>query len=87
MLLPDLHNVIDVIAHRDKQIEEQFAPILHFHLHGSAPLESLTTSDDQSKIMSAETALSVWCLVIRCNALDSVEIKSRRSDTYHTEQI
>lgn len=53
--LPDLDNVIDVIAHRHKQVEEQFAPILHFHLHGAAPLESLATSDDQSKIMSAET--------------------------------
>ena len=53
--LPDLDNVIDVVAHRYKQVEEQFAPILHFHLHGSAPLESLSTSDDQSKIMGAES--------------------------------
>lgn len=45
--LPDFDNVIDVIAHRHEQIEKQFAPILHFHLHGSAPLESLATSDDQ----------------------------------------
>jgi len=45
--IADFDNVIDVIAHRHEQIEKQFAPILHFHLHGSAPLESLTTSDDQ----------------------------------------
>ena len=63
--LPDLDNVIDVIAHRHKQVEKQFAPILHFHLHSSAPLKSLATSDDQSKVMSAETALSIRCLIIR----------------------
>jgi hypothetical protein len=46
-VLPDLDNVIDMVAHRDKQIEKQFATNLHLHLHGSAPLESLTTSNDQ----------------------------------------
>ena len=46
--IPDLDNIIDVVAHSHKQIEVQFATILHLHLHGSAPLESLTTSDDQS---------------------------------------
>jgi len=45
--IADFDNVIDVITHRHEQIEKQFAPILHFHLHGSAPLKSLTTSDDQ----------------------------------------
>jgi len=45
--IADFDNVIDVIAHRHEQIEKQFAPVLHFHLHGSAPLESLATSDDQ----------------------------------------
>jgi hypothetical protein len=46
-VITDLHDVIDMIAHCYKQIEKQFATILHLHLHGSAPLESLTTSDDQ----------------------------------------
>jgi hypothetical protein len=45
--IADFHDVIDVVAHRDKQIEKQFASNLHLHLHGSAPLESLTTSNDQ----------------------------------------
>jgi len=53
--IADLDNVIDVIAHGHKQIEKQFAPILHFHLHGSTPLESLATSNDQSQVMSAES--------------------------------
>jgi len=44
----DSHNVIDVIAHGHEQIEKQFATDLHLHLHGSAPLESLTTSNDES---------------------------------------
>ena len=44
----------------------QFAsPIFHLHLHGSTPLESLTTSDNQSKVMSTETRITVWCVVVR----------------------
>jgi len=43
----DLHNIIHVVTHRDEKIEEQFATILHFHLHGSTSLESLATSDYQ----------------------------------------
>ena len=62
---PDLDNIINVIAHSHKQVEEQFATILHLHLHGSAPLESLPTSDDQSKIMSAKPRFRVWRVVIR----------------------
>jgi hypothetical protein len=62
---PNLDNVIDMIAHSHKQIEEQFAPILHLHLHGSAPLESLATPDDQSKVMSAESRFCVWRVLIR----------------------
>jgi len=46
--IADLHYVIDVVTHRHKQIEKQFAANLHLHLHGSAPLKSLATSDDQS---------------------------------------
>lgn len=62
--LPDLDNVIDVIAHSHEQIEKQFATTLHLHLHGSAPLESLATSNDQSQVMSAEPRFRVWGLVI-----------------------
>src|SRR5271154_1617952 len=54
-----------MIAHSHKQIEKQFATILHLHLHGSAPLESLTTPDDQSKIMSAEPRFRVWRVLVR----------------------
>ena len=53
-----------MIAHRHKQIEEQFAPVLHFHLHGSAPLEGFATSDNQCKVMSAEPRFCVWRVVI-----------------------
>jgi len=61
----DLDNVIDVIAHGHKQIEEQFAPFLHFHLHGSATLESLATSDDQCQVMSAEPGFRVRRVFVR----------------------
>jgi len=43
----DLHDIIDVITHGHEQVKEQFATILHLHLHGSTPLESLATSNDQ----------------------------------------
>ena len=43
----------------------QFASTyLHLHLHGSTPLESLATSDNQSKVMSAETRVSVWGVIV-----------------------
>jgi hypothetical protein len=62
---PNLDNVIDMIAHSHKQIEKQFAPILHLHLHGSAPLKSLATPDDQSKVMSAKPRFRVRRVLIR----------------------
>lgn len=54
-----------MIAHRHEQIKEQFAANLHFHLHGSASLERLATPNDQSKVMSAQSRVRVWRIVIR----------------------
>ena len=55
-LIGHLDNIINMIAHRHEKVEKQFAStLLHFHLHGSTPFESLTTSDDESQVMSAET--------------------------------
>ncbi len=50
----------------DIRMYKQFAATnLHFHLHGSAPLESLATSDNQSKVMSAEPGVRVRRVIIR----------------------
>jgi len=40
--------IIHVVAHGHEQIEKHLASNLHLHLHGSASLESLAASDDQS---------------------------------------
>jgi len=40
--------IIHVVAHCDKQVKEQFATNLHFHLHGAAALERLPASNNQS---------------------------------------
>jgi len=42
-----IHNIVNVVAHGDEQVEEQFPPKFHFHLHGSTALECLTAADDQ----------------------------------------
>jgi hypothetical protein len=77
-VLPDLDNVIDVIAHGHKQVEEQFASMLHFLLHGSTPLKSLATSDDESKVMSAESRFRVRRVLVRVpsRSQDHVDLDS-----------
>lgn len=62
--LPNLHNVIDMIAKCNEKVKEKFAATLHFCLHGSAPLKCLATSDNQSQVMSAEARVRVWRVVI-----------------------
>ena len=61
---PNLHNVIDMVAKSDEKVKEKFTATLHFCLHGSAPLECLATSDDQSKEMCAQSRVRVWRVVI-----------------------
>lgn len=54
--LPDLHDVVDVIAHGDEQVKEHLcAALLHLHLHCAAALEGLAAADDECEVMSAET--------------------------------
>lgn len=59
-----LREVVHVVAHCHKQVEEQLASFLHLHLQGSAALKSLTTADDKSKVMSAQSGISLGCIVI-----------------------
>jgi hypothetical protein len=46
------------------QIKEQFASILHLHLHGAAALECLPAADNQSKVMSAKARVVVWSVLV-----------------------
>ena len=62
--LPNIHNIIDMITQRNKQIKEKFPATLHFHLHGATPLKCLATSNDQGEIMSAEPRIRIRRVVI-----------------------
>lgn len=44
----------DMIAHSNKQIEEQSSTFFHLHLHGATPLESILASDDESQVVSSQ---------------------------------
>ena len=50
-----VHQIIDMIAHRHEQVEEDFSPHLHLHLHGATTLEGLTTANNQSEVVSAQS--------------------------------
>ena len=46
--LPNLRDIIDVIAHGHEQIEEKLrVTLLHLHLHRAAAFEGLATADDE----------------------------------------
>ena len=61
-----VHDIVNVIAHGHKKIEKQLASTnLHLHLHGSAALESLTTSDNQGQKVRAQFGILVRCIVVR----------------------
>lgn len=85
----DLDNVIDVIAHCHKQIEKQFTTFLHFHLHSTAPLESLATSDDQRQVMSAEPRLCVGSvfICISCRTQDNIDLDARLKALFPQSQF
>lgn len=53
-------DVVEVIAHGDKQIEEQRRPaVKHFHLHGAAALESAPAADDEGEVVSSQLGVVV----------------------------
>lgn len=59
-----VHQIIDMVAERNKQIEEQLAPHFHLHLHGAATLECLPAADNQSQVMSAKAGVAVRRVLI-----------------------
>jgi hypothetical protein len=51
-----------VIAHRDEEVEEQFATLLHLDLHGATSLEGVSAADDESEVMGPKLRVSVRCI-------------------------
>lgn len=46
--LPNLRDIIDVIAHGHEEVEEELCvTLLHLHLHRAAAFESLAATDDK----------------------------------------
>lgn len=73
-----LRQVVHVVDHGDEEIEEQLATVLHLILHGAAPFEGVSCSDDESKVMSSKFGVIIGsvgvCEASRCQdggALDS----------------
>lgn len=59
-----IHDIIDMVTHGHKQVKEQFPPLLHFHLHGSATLEGLPATDDECEVVSAQPRITVRCVLV-----------------------
>jgi hypothetical protein len=53
--LRNTRDVVNMIAQRHEQIEEQLAAaLLHFHLHRATSFECSSTANDQSEVMSSK---------------------------------
>ena len=53
-----------MVAHSDEKIEEQLAALFHLSLHGATSLESVSTSDDECKVVSTKLRVGVGCVGI-----------------------
>lgn len=51
--------VIHVVAHGDKQVEEELAAMLHLVLHRAAALECVARADDEGQVVGAQLAIGV----------------------------
>ena len=74
--LPLLHNVINVVAHRHKQIKEQPAARFHLLLHRAAALERAPTADDKCEVVRSQTRVRVRRVRVRisCAAQDRANL-------------
>jgi len=69
-----LDNIVDVVAHRHEQVEEELrVALLHLHLHRAAALEGLAAADDEGEVVGAEARVAGRRVRIReaCTAQDS----------------
>jgi len=71
----EIHNVIHVIAHRHKEIKEQFASHFHLRLHGAAALEGFAAADNKRQVMSAETRVAVRRVLVRVARTTQTEME------------
>jgi len=81
-----VNDVVEVVAHGDKQVEKQFptsfavhvaaAALLHLGLHGAAALEGLAAPDDERQVMSAQAAVRVGrvCVTVLSAAEDGADV-------------
>jgi len=78
----DLRNashIINVIAQRDEQVEEQLRTTCHhFHLHGATALESSSAADNECEVVGSQLRVGVRCIGVSvagggedCAALDA----------------
>jgi hypothetical protein len=78
----DLRNashIINMIAQRDEQVEEQLrAAGHHLHLHGAAALEGPAAADDEREVVGSQLGVCVGCVGVgvagggeNCAALDA----------------
>jgi hypothetical protein len=56
----DVNDVVEVVAHGDKEVEEELAAAgLHLSLHGAAALKGFAAADDEGEVMGAQAAIRV----------------------------
>lgn len=60
-----LRQVVHVVDHGNKQVEEQLATVLHLALHGAAALEGVTSSNDERKIVRPQFGVVIGSICIR----------------------
>jgi len=72
-----LDNIVDVVAHRHEQVEEELrVALLHLHLHRAAALEGLAAADDEGEVVGAEARVAGRRVRIReaCTAQDGRDV-------------
>ena len=64
--LPSSGDVVDVVAKRHEQVEEELrATVEHLELHGAAPLEGAAAADDEGEIVGAKLGVCVRRVGVR----------------------
>jgi hypothetical protein len=57
-----LSQVIHVVHHGNKQVEEQLAAVLHLLLHCATAFECVSRANDQSQIMGPQLGVVIGCV-------------------------
>lgn len=54
-----------MIDHSNEQVKEELATVLHFVLHRTAAFESVSSSNDEREIVSAQLRVVIRCIGVR----------------------